>query len=122
MNNVPPKLKKQWEQETKDGIKRVCLRSDEGNCQGRLTKEHVLTFAGRQIQEEWNILDICAFHHSVDQFQDGGDLNKEKHVWIALNRALEVRLREISKSVDYLALKSRLDAKYGVYRAPVQPL
>lgn len=119
MNAVPQKLRTKWKKEDLLGIKRVCLRSDERNCKGRLTKEHCITYAGKQLQEEWAILDICAYHHGVDQFQDCGDLNKEKHVWIALNRAPEGRLVELSKSEDKVALKQRLDAKYGVYSGPI---
>ena len=115
MNNVPAKLRNKWKQEDKDGVVRTCMRAHEGNCQGRLTKEHAFIYAGKQLQEEWAILDICAFHHGVDRFQDGGDLNKEVHLWIALNRAPEARLRELSKANDYLGIKTRLNAKYGVY-------
>lgn len=92
---------------------RVCLRADEGNCAGRLTKDHAMTFAGKQIQAEWAILDICAFHHGVDEYQDNGGKNNEKHVWLALCRATDDELRAISKAVDYIALRSRLNAKYA---------
>lgn len=119
MNKVPQKLRKQWATEDLMGIKRVCLRSDEGNCSGRITKEHAIIYAGKSLQEDWAILNICAYHHEVDRFQDGGGMNKEKHVWIALNRAPDERLVELSKGEDKLALRERLNAKYGVY---VQPL
>lgn len=115
MNNVPQKLKTQWQNEDKAGMKRVCLRADEGDCDGRLTKEHAMTFAGSQIQEEWAILDICEFHHAVNKYQDSGKLNKEKHTWIALNRATEAQLRSISKAEDKVAIRDRLNAKYGEY-------
>lgn len=116
MNSVPKKLKAKWATEDSLGQKRVCMRSDEGNCSGRLTKEHAIIFAGKQLQEEWAILDICEFHHGVNNFQDRGDLNKEKHVWIALNRAPEARLRELSKGEDKIALRDRLNGIYGVYK------
>jgi hypothetical protein len=115
MNNVPAKLRKQWKLEDDSGHIRVCMRSEEGNCQGRLTKEHAIIYAGKQLQEDWAILDICAFHHGVDKFQDCGNLDKEKHIWIALNRAPEARLRELSKGEDKIALRDRLNAKYGIY-------
>lgn len=118
MNNVPQKLRRQWAEEDRLGVKRVCMRHAEGNCQGRLTKEHAIIYAGKQLQDEWAILDICEYHHGVNTFQDSGDLNKEKHVWIALNRAPEQRLRELSKSEDKVALRDRLNAKYGVYIPP----
>lgn len=115
MNNVPKKLRKQWAEEYLLGIKRVCMRASEGNCAGRITKEHAIIYAGKQLQEEWAILDICEFHHGVNNFQDRGYLNKEKHVWIALNRAPEGRLIELSKGEDKVALLGRLNAIYGVY-------
>ena len=67
----------------------ICDRHDEGNCKGRLTKEHALIFAGKQVQEIFAVLTLCAFHHGVDEFQDRGDMNKRKHEWIALSRATE---------------------------------
>lgn len=65
---------------------RSCAR--EGyDCDGRITFEHALIHAGRQVQEEWAIIPLCAFHHAVDEYQDGGDLNKEINQMIALMRA-----------------------------------
>jgi len=110
MNQVPQKLKDKWATE-----KPKCCRSDEGNCKGRLTKDHTITWKGRQLQEDWAIVDACAYHHAVDEFQDTGDLNREKHVWVALNRASDEQLIAISKSTDYLALRERLNKKYGKY-------
>ena len=91
------------------------MRASEGDCNGRITKEHAIIHAGKQLQDEWAILDICAFHHGVDRFQDRGNLNKEKHIWIALNRAPEARLRELSKGEDKIALRDRLNVIYGNY-------
>lgn len=116
MNNVPQKLREKWKAEDLLGIKRICLRSEEGNCQGRITMEHSIIYAGKQLQEEWSILPICEFHHGVNNFQDRGNLNKEKHVWIALNRAPEARLKELSKGEDKIALRDRLNRIYGVYK------
>jgi hypothetical protein len=42
MNNVPQKLKRKWREEDWYGKNRICVRSNEGNCQGRLTKEHAI--------------------------------------------------------------------------------
>ena len=112
MNNVPQKLRRQWALEVTFGAPRECLRVDEGDCQGRITKEHAMYFAGKQLQKEWAILNICAFHHAVDEFQDRGKLNKQKHLWLALNRATDAELKEISKNVDYLAMRERLNKIY----------
>lgn len=116
MNNVPQKLRKKWAREDFLGIQRICMRANEGNCQGRITKEHAIIYAGKQLQSEWAILDICEFHHGVNNFQDRGDLQKEKHIWIALNRASDEELKAISKSVDQIALRDRLNIKYGIFQ------
>lgn len=59
------------------------------DCQGRITLEHVWTYAGPQINEPWAIIKACAWSHDVDQFQDGGNLNKAKHQYISLALASE---------------------------------
>jgi len=116
MNNVPEKLKEKWRTEDWQGVVRTCMRVDDSeNCAGRITKEHALYFAGRQLQDEEAILDICAYHHGVDEFQDRGGLDKERNVWIALNRMPEARLVVLSKAVDQVALRDRLNKKYGAY-------
>lgn len=112
MNSTPAKLKKKWRTEDTLGVKRVCMRAEEGNCDGRITKEHAIIFAGKQWQEEWSILDICAYHHEVDRHQDGDGMNKEKHIFLALARASDEELRKISRAVDYIALRDRLALKY----------
>jgi hypothetical protein len=112
MRPIPPKLKQEI---LDDKFYSKCARNDEGNCQGRITWEHAIIHAGRQLNEKWAIIPICAFHHGVDLFQDTGDMNKEKHVHIALQRATERDLRAISKAIDYVALKARLELKYGKY-------
>lgn len=112
MNNVPQKLRRKWQEEDWRGETRECARSSEGNCAGRLTKEHAIIYAGRQLQEEWSILDMCEFHHGVNNFQDRGNLNKEKHIWLALTRAPEDRLLALSKAVDLVSLRNRLSKKY----------
>lgn len=121
MNNVPQNLRRKWQEEDWRGEKRECMRAEEGNCQGRVTKEHAIIYAGKQLQEEWAILDICEFHHGVNNFQDRGDLDKEKHVWIALNRAPEARLIELSKGEDKVALRDRLNLIYGIFNTIYKP-
>lgn len=91
----------------------VCARRMDGGCKGRITFEHSLIFAGKQIDEVWAIIKLCAYHHAVDQFQDGGDLQKEKNVWIALNRATDDELKKYSKLVDYVKLRTKLNEKYN---------
>lgn len=92
----------------------ICLLLDE-NCDGRITREHALIYAGKQIDEAWAILKICAYHHSVDEHQDGPGLNKEKNVWVALNRATDEELLKYSKAVNYIEMRNHLNKKYGEY-------
>jgi len=90
----------------------VCARHKEGTCAGGNTWEHAIIYAGRQLDEAWAIVILCEYHHSVNNYQDGGDLNKELNVCYALNQATDEELRRVSKVVDYLKLKERLNLKY----------
>ena len=112
MRKVSSKVKKQLISENS-----VCSRVSDGGCAGRITWEHAIIYAGRQVDEPWAIIKLCARHHAVDEWQDKGDLQKEKNVWIALNRATDDELRRISKVVDYLRERERLNKKYGHYIA-----
>lgn len=96
----------------------ICALKDK-NCAGRITYEHCLTYAGRQIDEAWAIIKICAWHHSVDEFQDSGGLNKEKNIWVALNKATDEELLKYSKCIDYIKMRDRLNHKYGKYQMPM---
>lgn len=102
---------------------KVCARSGlHGHvCAGGITWEHAIIYAGRKVQERWAIIPLCEFGHSINRFQDGGDLKKEINIWIALNRASDDELRAISKVVDYIYQRNYLNSKYGVYvcRYPV---
>jgi hypothetical protein len=97
----------------------ICVRKNEGNCHGKITIDHTIIFAGRQLDKIWALLPVCEFHHAVNQHMDNGNLNREKHIQIALNRASEEELKEISKATDYIRLRSYLNQKYGVCRVPV---
>lgn len=110
MRKIPPELR---EEMANDIYYKTCARKDEGNCQGRITWEHAIIFAGRQVNEKWAILPICEFHHGVNNFQDRGDLNKKKHIWLALNRATDEELLKVSKAINYLELRERLNAIYN---------
>ena len=90
----------------------VCARRKDGGCSGRITFEHAIIFKGRQLDEPWSILHLCARHHAVDEFQDGGDLQKEKNIWLALCRATDEQLRAISKAMDYIKYREVLNKKY----------
>jgi hypothetical protein len=99
-----------------DPFYHVCSRWEDGSCDGRITLEHTLIYAGKQIDEVWAIIPLCTYHHAVNEYQDGGDLQKDKNIWIALNRATDDELRKYSKAVDYILLRGKLNNKYGNYK------
>lgn len=96
-----------------DPYYKKCARSNEGTCSGKITMDHCLIFAGKQIAELWNYVPTCEYHHSVNKFQDGGDLNREIQTYHALNRATDEELLKYSKVVNYIELRKRLNAKYN---------
>lgn len=108
MRKISAKVKKQLNAEPN-----VCARKKDGNCAGRITWEHAIIYGGKQLDEPWAIIKLCAYHHAVDEYQDGGDLQKEKNVWIALNRATNQELIAVSKAIKYIKLRERLNKKYG---------
>jgi hypothetical protein len=89
-----------------------CVRENEGTCAGKITWEHSLIYAGRQIDEAWAIIFLCEYHHDVNMYQDCGDLQKELNVYYALNQATDEELKKYSKAIDYIAMKKRLKLKY----------
>src|SRR5258708_1149788 len=69
MNNIPNRIRKQI---SKDEDTKMCsLYGQLGHvCDGRITMEHAIYFAGKQLQEKWAIIPLCASGHGVDDFQD----------------------------------------------------
>lgn len=92
--------------------RQICARHDDGGCGGPLTWEHAIIYGGHQLDEPWSIVILCSRHHAVNEYQDGGDLQKEKNVWLALNQATDEELRRYSKAIDYIRLKKVLNEKY----------
>ena len=110
MKKIPESLRNEM---ANDPYYQKCARHNEGGCSRTITWEHAIIYAGKQLNEKWAILPICSYHHAVNEYQDGGNMNKEKHVWLALCRATDDELKAISKAVDYIALRERLNAKYN---------
>ena|SRR3990167_1382995 len=102
MNNTPQKLKKHWQENP--AIR--CERWQEGNCSGRLTKEHCFIYAGKQIQEDWAIIDLCWFHHL------GEGMNKQINEFISIMRATPKDFEKFPRK-DWLQRKKYLVKKYG---------
>lgn len=111
MQKIPNKLKQEILTDT--FYKKCCLENEK--CDGRITWEHTLIYAGKQINEKWAIIPLCEYHHSVGIHQDGDGLNKEKNIWVALNRATDEELINVSKANNYLFERNRLNNKYGKY-------
>ena len=71
----------------------VCERQEffhDHECHGRITFEHAIIYAGKQVDADWAIVKLCEFSHSVNQYQGGGCLDKEKNQFLAL-RKLKVK-------------------------------
>lgn len=84
-------------------------------CGGRVTWEHALIYAGKQIQEKWAIVPLCEKAHAVNSFQDAGTMNKEVNVWLALNQGTEDDFERFPRAFpSYSEQKIRLNRKYGV--------
>jgi len=81
-------------------------------CNGNISFEHALIFAGSKIDEKFAIIPICHRHHSIGIWQDKGLLNKEKNVWVALNQMSDDELARYSKAQDLFAMKDFLNEKY----------
>jgi hypothetical protein len=109
MRPISPKLKEEME---RDPYYKKCARIQDGGCGGRITWEHALIFAGRQINAKWAIIPLCEYHHAVGAYQDRGNLLKEKNVWIALNRATDEELIAVSKAINYRNMRERLNRIY----------
>ncbi len=88
-------------------------------CNGRLTLEHAFIHAGKQINEKWAIISICAWAHDVDEWQDAGNLDKDKNQYIALARATPEELEKYKKT-NWEQLYNYLIGKYGIQKRPTK--
>lgn len=114
MTPIPIKLRSEL---NTDPYYKICARYKQHGheCGGKITFEHTVIFAGKQVQEKWAIIPLCEKAHAVNGYQDGGDLDKEINVWIALNRASHEDLMKVSKAINYTREKARLNEIYGTY-------
>lgn len=104
MTPIPPRLRAEM---AEDSYYKKCCLAGVDECSGRIEWHHSLQFKGRQLQEKFAILPLCHLHHArMSKYN-------ENCVHIALQRATEAELRAISKAIDYLKEKIRLEAKYG---------
>lgn len=59
------------------------------DCRGRLTIEHALIYAGKQVAEIFAYVSLCAYAHGVDEFQDSKIFDKRINEYLALIRATQ---------------------------------
>lgn len=118
MNNIPASLKKEM---LADPEYTRCSLLGYHVCGGRITLEHALIFAGKQIQQRFAIIPVCAAGQEVDEYQDAHTMDKKRNIWVALNRATEEELHSISKAINYTRERDRLNSIFGSYTPPAIP-
>lgn len=113
---MPIKLSNRKDMALDPFYKKCSLEGRQGHeCGGKITWEHTLIYAGKKLQDPWAIIPLCERGHAVNNYQDAGTMKKELNVWVSLNRATDDELRAISKAVDYIRERNRLNKIYGVY-------
>jgi len=79
--------------------KKCCLCSF--RCFGGVEWHHNLIYAGRQVNEKFCILPLCALHHGIADKKDiRARLNK-----VMVERATEEELQKYSKAIRYDEMK-----------------
>lgn len=118
MTPIPKELTVELEA---DPFYKVCARAGyhDHKCQGKITWEHAIIYAGKQLQKKFAIIPLCEYGHAVNFHQDGGDLKKEINLWIALSRATDEEILSISKVERYAFQKERLIKKYGTWHQDI---
>ena len=116
MTKIPPAVLKDI---LSDPFYKTCAKYGQHGheCKGKITFDHTIIFGGKQLQKKFAIIPLCSYGHSVNEHQDGGDLDKEMNLWIALNRATNAEIQAISKAINYTREKERLNTLYGPYEA-----
>jgi hypothetical protein len=60
------------------------------------------------------LVPVCEYHHEVDQYQDCGDMDKDFHRWVAINRMTPDDEKEYPRT-NWAQLRTWLNSKYGTY-------
>lgn len=121
---IPPKLRAELEKDLE--YKTCSLYGQHGHiCDGRITWEHAIIYAGEKVQARWAIIPLCASGHSVDEFQDNHEMVKELNEWVALGRASELDILNLDAAFERSPLgktemifkkQHYLTSKYGMYK------
>lgn len=119
MNSIPKKLRADM---AADPFYHACARQEalhDHECERDPLRpmqpvewDHTLTCAGRQVQKKFAIVPACWWAHR------GPGFVKEINIWIALNRATDEELAELTSAGgrDYFRYREYLNGKYGVYK------
>lgn len=76
---------------------KVCARLSQ-ECDGRITIEHAFKYQNKQINELWNYVPLCEYHHGLGKYHNnGGGLDKRENERIALSQATEEDLAKYPK-------------------------
>ena len=106
MRPIPIKLRTQIAQ---DIFMQKCIYNN-CDCEGRIEWEHAFLYAGKQINESWNILPVCIFHHR------GNGLNKEYNQFRAIIRADIIDLEARMPKKNWRQVYNYLTKKYDKNR------
>jgi len=107
---MPAKLRRELSEDPEYDL---CSLIDLGGCGGGVTWEHSIIYGGRQVQERWAIIPLCEKHHGVNGYQDVTSIDKNRSVWVAVNRATDEELCKVSKVVNYIHERKRLNDMFG---------
>lgn len=100
MRPISPKFRKRFDT---DPFFKHCARNN-SECEGRITIEHAFQYANKQIDEWFNFVPLCWYHHL------GNGLDKHTNQLIAVSRATDEELARYPKR-DWAQLKSFLLTK-----------
>lgn len=103
-----------------DSLKDYCTLSGQFGhvCEGRITREHAMYYAGKKIQERWALVFLCAGGHGVDGYERSTP--KDMAEWVALNQATAEDFKRFPRKFpSFEHEKLRLNKKYGMYAPPV---
>ena len=74
---------------------------------------HHIIFGGKALNEAWNIVPLCPFHHAQVNVRELYQLIE----WVVLNRATDDELDDYSRIMNYKQKRVWLNRKYGTFAA-----
>jgi hypothetical protein len=110
-SHIPPELNTRMNDDP--FYKQCCIT---GRAYEKIDRHHNLQFAGKQAQEYWAILPLARSVHDRMNKRI-----KELCDWIMLNRATDEELKPYCRAVDYIAMRARLNEKFGQWAPGILP-